>query len=64
MTSLATECEMSVWVTPENVKYKLEVFTLMPTLGKPINSLDLNRDKVLCGCDNEAVYLISGVNFY
>ncbi|XP_028132320.1 nucleoporin Nup43 [Diabrotica virgifera virgifera] len=54
--------EANVWLAPDNVKNKLDVFTLMPTLGKPINSLDLNRNKVICGCDNEAIYLINGVN--
>lgn len=61
---LMSDSELSVWLVPENIKCKLEVFTLMPTLGKPINTLDLNRNKVLCGCDNEAVYLISGINFF
>ncbi|XP_023012732.2 nucleoporin 43 [Leptinotarsa decemlineata] len=60
---LADGTETNVWLAPDNVKNKLEVFTLMPTLGKPINSLDLNRRRVLCGCDNEAIYLINGVNF-
>ncbi|KAJ8980098.1 hypothetical protein NQ317_008559 [Molorchus minor] len=53
--------ETNVWLMSDNVKSKLEVFTLMPTLGKPINSLDLNRNKVLCGCDNEAIYFINGI---
>lgn len=52
---------VNVWLAPDNVKNKLEVFTLMPTLGKPVNSLDLNRNKVICGCDNEAIYLINGI---
>lgn len=64
ISDFSNDSEMSVWVTPENVKCRLEVFTLMSTLGKPINSLDLNRNRVLCGCDNEAIYLISGVSFY
>ncbi|KAG5871197.1 hypothetical protein JTB14_025097 [Gonioctena quinquepunctata] len=58
---LTDTIETNVWLAPDNVKNKLEVFTLMPTLGKPINSLDLNRKKVICGCDNEAIYLINGM---
>lgn len=58
------DAEDNVWLTPDNVKNKLEVFTLMPVLGKPINSLDLNRNTVLCGCDNEAIYLINGVTLF
>ncbi|CAH1111095.1 unnamed protein product [Psylliodes chrysocephalus] len=59
---LTPNVETNVWLAPDNVKNKLDVFTLMPTLGKPINSLDLNRNRVICGCDNEAIYLINGVN--
>ncbi|CAH1175603.1 unnamed protein product [Phaedon cochleariae] len=51
-----------VWLAPDNVKGKLDVFALMPTLHQPINSLDLNRNRVICGCDNEAIYLINGVD--
>ncbi|EFA03069.1 nucleoporin Nup43 [Tribolium castaneum] len=54
----------NVWLASEAIKNKLDVFTLMPKLHKPINSLDVNRNKVLCGCDNEAVYLINGVNVF
>lgn len=61
-TLLPDSGEPNVWLTPDNVRNKLEVFTLMPTLGKPINSLDLHRNRVICGCDNEAIYLINGVN--
>ncbi|CAG9859285.1 unnamed protein product [Phyllotreta striolata] len=57
-TLLSNNIESNVWLAPE-VKNKLEVFTLMPALGKPINSLDLNRNKVICGSDNEAIYLIN-----
>lgn len=53
-----------IWLASDAIKNKLDVFTLMPKLHKPINSLDVNRNKVLCGCDNEAVYLISGVNVF
>lgn len=56
--------DTNVWLAPDNVKNKLEVFTLMPTLGKPINTLDLNRNRVICGCDNEAIYLINNVTLY
>ncbi|XP_050304526.1 nucleoporin Nup43 [Anthonomus grandis grandis] len=54
--------ESNVWLAPENVKNKMEVLTLMPTLAKPINTLDISNCKVLCGCDNEAIYLINGVS--
>ncbi|KAJ3634208.1 hypothetical protein MTP99_011112 [Tenebrio molitor] len=54
----------NVWLASETIKNKLDVFTLMPKLHKPINSLDVNRNKVICGCDNEAIYLINGVNIF
>nr|CAI5860046.1 unnamed protein product [Callosobruchus analis] len=61
VSSLIPDSDTNVWLTHDNVKNKLEVFTLMPTLGKAINTLDLNRNAVICGCDNEAIYLINGV---
>lgn len=48
----------------ESIKNNLEVYALMPKLHKPINSLDIHKDKVLCGCDNEAMYLINNVNLF
>ncbi|CAH0558752.1 unnamed protein product [Brassicogethes aeneus] len=56
--------DSNIWLAPDNIKNKLEVFTLMPNLGKPINSLDLNRNRIICGCDNEAIYLINGITLY
>ncbi|KAJ8919107.1 hypothetical protein NQ315_012092 [Exocentrus adspersus] len=56
--------DSNVWLAPDNVKDKLEVFTLMPILAKPINTLDINTNKVICGCDNEAIYLINNVMLY
>ncbi|RZC32495.1 nucleoporin Nup43 [Asbolus verrucosus] len=54
----------NVWLASETIKNKLDVFTLMPKLHKPINSVDVNRNKVICGCDNEAMYLINGINIF
>lgn len=56
--------ESNVWLASEAIKNKLDVFNLMPKLHKPVNCLDLNRNKVLCGCDNEAIYLINGINLF
>ncbi|GJQ68893.1 hypothetical protein Trydic_g6087 [Trypoxylus dichotomus] len=56
--------DQNLWIMGDSIKNKLEVYTLMPTLHKPINSLDLNRNRVLCGCDSEAIYLINNVNIY
>ncbi|KAK4882408.1 hypothetical protein RN001_005727 [Aquatica leii] len=59
-----SEMESNSWLSTESIKNKFEVFMLMPKLHKAINSIDLSRDRVLCGCDNEAIYLINKVNIY
>ncbi|XP_017776661.1 PREDICTED: nucleoporin Nup43 [Nicrophorus vespilloides] len=55
-------CEESAWYTSTTNKY--DIFMLMPQLHTTINSIDLNRDRLLCGSDNEAMYMIEGVNIY
>lgn len=49
------------WLNTDAVKHRLNVVPLMPTLHKGVNSVDVNKDKVVVGCDNEAVYVISDV---
>jgi nuclear pore complex protein Nup43 len=51
----------NLWLNSDVAKHRLEVFTLMPQLHKPINSLDVNRNRIVCGCDNEAVYVFKNV---
>lgn len=60
-TSSMSRSDENPWLSTDAAKHRLEVFTLMPQLHKPINSLDINRNKVVCGCDNEAVYVFKGV---
>ncbi|KAK9872710.1 hypothetical protein WA026_018844 [Henosepilachna vigintioctopunctata] len=60
--NLAGKDKNMVWFASDAFKNKLEVFTLMDKLHKPINTFDVNQARVLCGCDNEAIYLISGIN--
>lgn len=43
----------------QNARNALEVSTIMPKLHKPVNSLDTNRNRLVCGCDNEAVYIVN-----
>ncbi|KAB0796430.1 hypothetical protein PPYR_10491 [Photinus pyralis] len=59
-----SEVEINPWSSTDQAKNKFEVFMLMPKLHKPINSIDLNYNRVLCGCDNEALYLIDNINIY
>ncbi|XP_026286203.1 nucleoporin Nup43 [Frankliniella occidentalis] len=49
------------WLNTDAVKHRLNVVSLMPTLHKGINSVDVNKDKAVVGCDNEAVYIITDV---
>jgi hypothetical protein len=51
----------NLWLNSDAAKHRLEVFTLMPQLHKPINSLDINSNRIVCGCDNEAVYVFNNV---
>lgn len=45
------------WMS-KNVKNRITVYSLIQNLYLPINSLDVQQDSVVCGCDNEAIYLI------
>lgn len=63
-SSTSSNIEAAPMFLTENIKNSLEVYALMPKLHKPVNSLDVNRNKVLCGCDNEAIYLISDVGLF
>lgn len=49
------------WLNTDAVKHRLHIVSLMQTLHKGINSVDVNKDKAVIGCDNEAVYVISDV---
>ena len=60
-TSSMSRSDENPWLSTDAAKHRLEVFTLMPQLHKPINSLDVNKNKVVCGCDNEAVYVFKDV---
>lgn len=51
------------WLSTE-IKNKVDVQVLMPQVHKPLNSIDLNKDKLLCGGDNEAIYILHEMNIY
>ncbi|XP_050347162.1 nucleoporin Nup43 [Nymphalis io] len=48
---------------PLDDKTALNVTSLMPTLHKAINSLHCDRGRILCGADNEAIYLIKNFKY-
>lgn len=59
---LGGDAEENPWCLSEGSKSKLETFWMIPRVHKPINCLDLDRNKALCGCDNEAIYLVNDIN--
>ncbi|XP_044761105.1 nucleoporin Nup43 [Coccinella septempunctata] len=56
--------DSNVWFASDGFKNKLEVYSLMDRLHKPINTFDVNQRKMICGCDNEAIYLINDIKLY
>lgn len=55
------ESTINPWLMNDEDRSNLEVSSLMADLHKSVNSLDCNKNRVICGCDNEAVYLINNV---
>ncbi|XP_055543784.1 nucleoporin Nup43 [Wyeomyia smithii] len=50
------------WLNGERAKSKISVTSLLSGIRKAINSFDSCRAKVICGGDNEAIYLIDNLN--
>ena len=48
---------------PLEDKTAMNVNSLMPTLHKAINTLHCDKGRVLCGADNEAIYLIKNFKY-
>ncbi|XP_025423607.1 nucleoporin Nup43 isoform X2 [Sipha flava] len=44
------------WANPDLVKTRLTVNDVIQPIYQPINSLDIQKQQLLCGADNEAVY--------
>lgn len=63
MTRLTAEniMEENPWLSGDVAKHRMEVFSLMQPLHLPVNSLDVNQTRLVCGCDNEAVYVIKNI---
>lgn len=60
--SINTELEnVNPWLNGERAKSKINVTSLFSGLKKSINTFDAVDSKVICGCDNEAVYLIDSI---
>lgn len=54
--------QISTWMPLED-KNAMMINSLMPALHKPINTLHCDKGKVICGADNEAVYLINNFKY-
>ncbi|CAH0405580.1 unnamed protein product [Chilo suppressalis] len=54
--------QITTWL-PLEEKNAMMVNSLMPPLHKPINTLHCDKGKIICGTDNEAVYLIKNFKY-
>ncbi|XP_065089178.1 nucleoporin Nup43-like [Ochlerotatus camptorhynchus] len=50
------------WLNGERAKSKINVTSLLSGIRKAINSFDSCRSKIICGGDNEAIYLLENLN--
>ncbi|VVC45769.1 WD40/YVTN repeat-like-containing domain,WD40 repeat,WD40-repeat-containing domain [Cinara cedri] len=50
------------WINTDKVKTKLTVNTVMQPICDPINSLDIQKQQLICGADDEAVYFKQNLN--
>lgn len=50
---------MNPWLSCGASKHHIDICSLIPSSNKPINSLDIVEDTLICGSDNEAIYIIS-----
>ncbi|KAL4713925.1 hypothetical protein ACJJTC_015579 [Scirpophaga incertulas] len=61
-STMGTEHQITTWMPLED-QNAMRVNSLMPVLHKPINTLHCNKGKILCGADNEAIYLIKNFKY-
>lgn len=60
--SINTDSEnVNPWLNGERAKNKINVTSLFTGLKKSINTFDTVDSKIICGCDNEAVYFIDSI---
>ncbi|XP_001850986.2 nucleoporin Nup43 [Culex quinquefasciatus] len=61
MAAAAASDTNNPWLNGERAKSKIAVTSLLSGIRKAINSFDSCRSKVICGGDNEAIYLVENV---
>ncbi|XP_064628624.1 nucleoporin Nup43-like [Lineus longissimus] len=50
------------WTTNESTKHRMEINDILPgDNNMPINTLDINGNTLICGSDNEAIFIIPGL---
>lgn len=63
MTKSSKGQDNQVTLMPLEDKKAMVVNSLIPAVHKPINSLHCDKGRILCGADNEAVYLIQNFKY-
>lgn len=61
-SSKGPDNQVVAWMPFED-KAAVNVNSLMPTLHKAINTLHCDKGRILCGADNEAIYLIKNFKY-
>ncbi|XP_061708288.1 nucleoporin Nup43 [Cydia pomonella] len=61
-TTKGEDSQVATWMPLED-KNTMVVNSLMPTLHKAINTVHCDKGKIVCGADNEAVYLINNFKY-
>jgi len=49
------------WLQCDAAKHRLDIYSLIPSSHLPINSLDVDGNTLLCGSDNEALYMVKNL---
>ena len=50
------------WLSADASKHKIETFSLLPYNRSPVNSLDVTGQNLVCGTDEEAVYILENLD--
>ncbi|KAK0094826.1 hypothetical protein PV326_009889 [Microctonus aethiopoides] len=61
-SKLKSDTTDSHWLATRGPNAKVDITQLCTPIHKPINSIDIDRTTLLCGCDNEAMYVVRDVS--
>ena len=48
----------SIWLAMEAGRNKMDITTLLQNQTRPVNSIDISANVLLCGTDDEAIYTV------